>query len=440
MTIVLRAASRGSVCRWLPPASNNRDLLLKRLAAYSVKNNRRGDSLPETHAIGYLPSSEALLRPAPTPLFVATKRSGTRLAAGFLCGFREAGVLRSDGSGSAALRILRGASCSTSPRWARNCGSPPPAASRGRGRLRAYAPGLQRNSSAGSSEPSLCWTGRRTPPGLRAGSGCAASAAAGARNRRPVMGAPVSSARGMEEAGCVPSGGLSARGRHADAAWYVARRSVHGRGLFTPPSSRSWWPPLCGCRGKRPHGKDFRPWRRLRRQLPAGLPGAGSFRLRRGLRAQTCALPEALQRVQLSMSPGRFLALRAAACWSAACWRSSRGRPQCWTSARRSACGWRKARRVSRGRRAVPPDARPSAAADHAGAGRALRQTGPAAAARWATRSSSGCSARMDAASPVLRALPGVPGARGRHDRTDRMSVPLMGHTKMRIKKNRPVT
>ncbi|MFR4068370.1 MAG: hypothetical protein ACLT1T_05500 [Oscillospiraceae bacterium] len=81
------------------------------------------------------------------------------------------------------------------------------------------------------------------------------------------------------------------------------------------------------------------------------------FRLRRALRAQTCALPEALQ--GCSCHESRAVPAAAAACWSAACWRSSRGRPQCWTSARRSACGWKSAAHITRPPRSAPPDARP---------------------------------------------------------------------------------
>lgn len=132
---------------------------------------------------------------------------------------------------------------------------------RARGRLRAYAPGCC-GGAAGAGARSRLRAGRAAgSPGLRAGSGCAASAAAGAAAyKRPPDHGRAGEQRGDGGGGAVPSGGLSARGRHADAwPWYVARRSVHGRGLL-PRRLRAAGGRRCAAAGEiGPHGPDLRP-------------------------------------------------------------------------------------------------------------------------------------------------------------------------------------
>ena len=181
-----------------------------------------------------------------------------------------------DGSGSAcAAHPARSGLRRALPRWARAAARRRLRLCRARGRLRAYAPGCC-GGAAGAGARSRLRAGRAAgPPGLRAGSGCAASAAAGAAAyKRPPGHGRAGEQRGDGGGGAVPPGRRSARGRHADAwPWYVARRSVHGRGLL-PRRLRAAGGRRCAAAGENgPHGKDFRPWRRLRR--PAGRTARG---------------------------------------------------------------------------------------------------------------------------------------------------------------------
>ena len=260
--------------------------------------------VPETHTPLWISARklEALLKTAPTPLFVYDEKSLVRAVQALFAAFSwEPGFLprfpvRMDPD-PPVLRILRGAGCGALCRDGRElrlaaaCGFAGPAV--------AYAPMRAGccGGAAGAGARSRLRAGRAAgPPGLRAGSGCAASAAAGAAAyKRPPDHGRAGEQRGDGGGGAVPPGGLSARGRHADAwPWYVARRSVHGRGLL-PRRLRAAGGRRCAAAGEiGPHGPDLRPWRRLRRQLPAGLPGAGSFRLRRrpsGRRRAHCRRP-----------------------------------------------------------------------------------------------------------------------------------------------------
>ena len=223
--------------------------------------------VPETHTPLWISARklEALLKTAPTPLFVYDEKSLVRAVQALFAAFSWepwvfAALSGPDGSGSAraahpARRGLRRAL----PRWARAAARRRLRLRRARGRLRAYARGCRGGAAGAGARSRLCAGRAAGPPGLRAGSGCAASAAAGAAAyKRPPDHGRAGEQRGDGGGGAVPPGGLSARGRHADAwPWYVARRSVHGRGLLPRRLRAAGGRPLRGCGRKRASRQRF---------------------------------------------------------------------------------------------------------------------------------------------------------------------------------------
>lgn len=283
------------------------------------------------------------------------------------------------------LRILRGAGCGALCRDGRELRARRRLRlRRARGRLRAYAPGCC-GGAAGAGARSRLRAGRRQVlPAFAPEAAVLLLRQQGPLriSGRPIMGAPVSSA-GMEEAelcrlaACLHAGGTRTLGL--------------GMSLGDLCMDEGFYPAVfaqlaeTAVRLREKSGltaKIFDLGGGLGVSCPAGLPGAGSFRLRRGppgADVRTAGGPAGGAAVHESGAVPRRGRRRA-------------GLPRAGgqAGADRSAGRQRgavpaagKARRISRGRRA--PHRRtpaPSAAADHAGAGRALRQTGPAAAAR----------------------------------------------------------
>ena len=274
--------------------------------------------VPETHTPLWISARklEALLKTAPTPLFVYDEKSLVRavqaLFAAFSwnCGFLPRFPVRMNPD-PAVLRILRGAGCGAlcrdgcELRLAAACGFAGPAVAYAPMRPDAAAEQLARELGA-----VFVLDGPQVLPAFAPEAAVLLLRQQGPLriSGRPIMGAPVSSA-GMEEAelcrlaACLHAGGTRTLGL--------------GMSLGDLCMDEGFYPAVfaqlaaAAARLREKSGLTVRIF-----DLGGGFgvscrpdcPGPDLSACAAAIRAQTCALPEALQGVQLSMSPGRFLA------------------------------------------------------------------------------------------------------------------------------------
>lgn len=283
-----------------------------------ITAGRSDQAVPETHTPLWISARklEALLKTAPTPLFVYDEKSLVRAVQALFAAFSwEPGFLprfpvRMDPD-PPVLRILRGAGCGALCRDGRElglaaaCGFAGPAVAYAPMRPDAAAEQLARELGA-----VFVLDGPQVLPAFAPEAAVLLLRQQGPLriSGRPVMGAPVSSA-GMEEAelcrlaACLHAGGTRTLGL--------------GMSLGDLCMDEGFYPAVfaqlaaAAARLREKSGLTVRIF-----DLGGGFgvscrpdcPGPDLSACAAAIRAQTCALPEALQGVQLSMSPGRFLA------------------------------------------------------------------------------------------------------------------------------------
>ena len=274
--------------------------------------------VPETHTPLWISARklEALLKTAPTPLFVYDEKSLVRAVQALFAAFSwEPGFLPRFpvrmNPDPAVLRILRGAGCGAICRDGRElrlaaaCGFAGPAVAYAPMRADAAAEQLARELGA-----VFVLDGPQVLPAFAPEAAVLLLRQQGPLriSGRPVMGAPVSSA-GMEEAelcrlaACLHAGGTRTLGLGMslgdlcmDEGFYPAVFAQLAETVVRLREKTGLTAKIFDLGGG--FGVSCRP----------DCPGPDLSACAEALRAQTCALPEALQGVQLSMSPGRFLA------------------------------------------------------------------------------------------------------------------------------------